>query len=715
MTDIAQTLRSLASNLAWCWSREGAGLFRALDPDRWEALGHDPHALLAALDDEAIAAGVARSGLEDQVAELASAQDAAVASTDSALPVGVLRARPVAYFSMEFGLHESLAIYSGGLGVLAGDHLKSASDLGLPLVALGFFYREGYFEQRVDGEGWQQESYPRVEPEAKGLRPAMDASGQQVRVSVETEGGAIHAVVWEQRVGRVRLFLLDSDVEPNGPEDRALTARLYGGDSRQRIRQELLLGVGGVRALYALGIQPSVLHLNEGHCAFAGLEAIARRMENEGASFAEAKDEVASQTVFTTHTPVPAGHDRFTHELALEHLRPLGARLGLDDEGLLALGSEAVAVEGKGKVDFRGEPSFCMTVLALRLAQRVNGVSFLHGRVSRQMWQQLYPEAPLHRVPIGHITNGVHVPSWMAPRSRRFLDGVLGADWERRQAEPETWAPLADAPSDALWELRTGLKEGLLRFVRERAAREAEERGESAAVVEALGAALDPQHLVVGFARRFATYKRATLLFQDLDVLDQIVNDPSRPMRFVFAGKAHPRDEGGKKLIQRIHGIARDPRFLGKVILLGGYDIAVGRALTAGVDVWLNNPRRPLEASGTSGQKVVLNAGLNCSVLDGWWAEGFDGTNGFAIGDGAVHRDHSLQDARDGEALLAVLRGEVAPLYYERRAGLPEGWIERIRRSMVTLGWRFNADRMVLDYARGAYLPAAGVQLAEAR
>jgi len=715
MTDIAQTLRSLASNVSWCWSRDGASLFRALDPERWEALGHDPHALLAVMDDEAIAEGVARSGLEDRIGELASAQEAAAQSDASALRVGVLRARPVAYFSMEFGLHESLAIYSGGLGVLAGDHLKSASDLGLPLVALGFFYREGYFEQRIDGEGWQQEAYRRVEPEAKGLRPALTESGEPVKVSVETEKGAIHAAVWELRVGRARLFLLDSDVPENDEADRALTARLYGGDSRLRIRQELLLGVGGIRALQAVGLQPGVLHLNEGHCAFAGLEAIAQKMEQEGASFDEARDEVASQTVFTTHTPVPAGHDRFDSTLALEHLRPLGERLGLDDEALLALGSEAVAVEGKGDVAYHGELSFCMTVLALRVAQRVNGVSFLHGRVSRQMWQQLYPETPLHRVPIGHVTNGVHVPSWMAPRSRRFLDGVLGADWERSQADPETWAPIADASDEALWELRTGLKETLLRFVRARAAREAEERGESAAIARALEEALDPQHLVVGFARRFATYKRATLLFQDLDVLDGIVNDPDRPMRFVFSGKAHPRDEGGKKLIQRIHGIARDPRFLGKVILLAGYDMAIGRALTSGVDVWLNNPRRPLEASGTSGQKVVLNAGLNCSILDGWWAEGYDGTNGFAIGDGAVHRDHALQDAKDGEALLAVLREEVAPLYYDRSGGLPSGWIARVRRSMATLAWRFNADRMVLDYARTAYLPAAGVLLAEAR
>tara|TARA_B100001179_G_C18565434_1_gene392547 strand:- start:440 stop:1435 length:996 start_codon:yes stop_codon:yes gene_type:complete len=331
------------------------------------------------------------------------------------------------------------------------------------------------------------------------------------------------------------------------------------------------------------------------------------------------------------------------------------------------------------------------------------------------MWKQLWPGTPLHRIPIGHITNGVHVPSWMAPRTRRFLDDVLGHGWEAAQEDPETWELIEEADDQALWDLRTGLKEGLLRFVRERAGREARERGEGAEIVAALEDALDPQTLVIGFARRFATYKRATLLFQDLDRLDALVNDAERPMRFVFAGKAHPRDEGGKKLIQKIHGVARDPRFLGKVILLGGYDIAVGRALTAGVDVWLNNPRRPLEASGTSGQKVVLNAGLNCSILDGWWAEGWDGTNGFAIGDGQVHRDHRLQDERDGESLLAVLQDEVAPLYYERHDGLPQAWIARIRRSMATLAWRFNSDRMVLDYARNAYLPAAGIQLAEAR
>ena len=715
MTDIVQTLRSLAGDLSWCWSRDGASVFRTLDPEGWERSGHDPHAVLREMDAEALASAVARAGLEDRIAELSAAQYRSVASDDSALDVGVLRARPVAYFSMEFGLHESLPIYSGGLGVLAGDHLKSASDLGLPLVGLGFLYREGYFHQTIGADGLQQESYPSYTPESKGLRPALDEAGMPVRVEVETEGGTLAAAVWEVRVGRVRLFLLDSDVGANDPEDRALTARLYAGGSRQRIRQELLLGVGGVRALDSLGITPSVLHLNEGHCAFAGLEAVARRMDSEGASFDDALHETASQTVFTTHTPVPAGHDRFDPELALEHLRPLGARLGLEDAALLALGSEAEAVEGEGAVPFRGEPSFCMTVLALRVAQRVNGVSFLHGQVSRQMWQQLYPATPRHRVPIGHITNGVHVPTWMAPRSRRFLDDVLGHGWEAAQEDPETWAPIAEADDESIWDLRTGLKEGLLRFVRERAAREAGERGEGADVVQALEGALDPQHLVIGFARRFATYKRATLLFQDLDRLDALVNHGERPMRFVFAGKAHPKDEGGKRLIQNVHGVARDPRFLGKVILLGGYDMAVGRALTRGVDVWLNNPRRPLEASGTSGQKVVYNAGLNCSILDGWWAEGFDGTNGFAIGDGEVHRDHKLQDARDFEALMDVLQDQVAPLYYERREGLPREWIARIRASIATLAWRFNADRMVLDYARNAYLPAAGVQLAEAR
>ncbi|HJL03574.1 MAG TPA: alpha-glucan family phosphorylase [Polyangiaceae bacterium LLY-WYZ-15_(1-7)] len=712
-TRLRAQLEELAGNLFWSWFSKGTGvdgatIFRALDPARWEATNHDPHALLDGMDDDALADAVARTGLERAIDEAVRALHAYLDAEDSWAEgrAGTLHREPIAYFSAEFGVHESLAIYSGGLGVLAGDHLKSASDLGLPLVGVGLFYREGYFRQALDGEGRQTETYPAVDPADEGLSPVRDLAGAPVRVAVEHEEGTIHAQVWEARVGRVRLLLLDTDVEENDAETRRLTARLYGGGHAMRIRQELLLGVGGLRALEAAGIRPGVLHLNEGHSAFAALEAAARRVEREGLSIEEARHEVASRTIFTTHTPVPAGHDRFEPELVLAHLRPLAERLGLDDDALLAL----------GRVDAEDEEeTFCMTVLALRFAHRVNGVSFLHGRVSREMWAELWPARKRHEIPIGHVTNGVHLPTFMAPRMRTLLDGVLPTGWAHRAWDPEVWQAALELDDRALWEIRHGLKRDLCAFVRLRASTEARERGESAEVVAALEEALDEDALLVGFARRFATYKRAALLLKDLDALDELVNDPERPMRVVFAGKAHPKDEGGKKLIQRVFEVGRDPRFLGKVILLSDYDIGVGRGLTRGVDVWLNNPRRPLEASGTSGQKVVLNGGLNCSILDGWWAEGWDGENGFAIGDGEVHKDIRLQDARDHEALVAVLRDEVKPLFYTREHGLPLEWLHRVKRGFATLAWRFNSDRMVRDYAVGSYFPAAGVQLADHR
>ncbi|MEZ4250505.1 MAG: alpha-glucan family phosphorylase [Polyangiales bacterium] len=418
-------------------------------------------------------------------------------------------------------------------------------------------------------------------------------------------------------------------------------------------------------------------------------------------------EEVASRTLFTTHTPVPAGHDRFHEDLLVEHLLPIAKRLGVDARGLMAF--------GRVHPDSDDE-TFCMTVLALKLSQRVNGVSYLHGRVSREMWHRLWPERPLHEVPIGHVTNGVHLPTFCAPRMAHLLDATLPEGWREAQSEPETWAPIRKVDDGALWAVRQGLKRDVVHEVRRRAVAQARRRGEDPSVQRALESALDEDALLVGFARRFATYKRASLVLEDLDVLDALVNDPKHPMRFVFAGKAHPKDDGGKRLLQTVFRASRDPRFLGKVVLLEGYDLGLGRALTRGVDVWLNNPRRPLEASGTSGQKAVLNGALNCSILDGWWEEGFDGENGFAIGGGEVHRDIALQDQRDQEDLVRVLREEVAPLYYRRDAsGRPTAWLGRVKRAMATLSWRFVADRMVRDYAVGGYFPAGGVQLTEAR
>jgi starch phosphorylase len=490
-------------------------------------------------------------------------------------------------------------------------------------------------------------------------------------------------------------------VDGNAPEDRELTSHLYGGDRRVRIRQELLLGVGGYRALTAMGIQPGAVHLNEGHSAFALLEAIRARMTDEGRTFDDTLPRVSREFIFTTHTPVAAGHDRFDAGMIEEHLGPLREQLGLSHDALMSLGSEHLNGNNNGE--------FVMTVLGLKLSGRANAVSGLHGEVSRAMWKGLYPGKQEEAVPIGHITNGVHVPSWLAPQMSRLYDRHLGAGWQQHSAEARIWEGIEDVDDGELWETHLGLKARLLEFVRRRAATQAERRGESRETVQRLSRALNPDALTIGFARRFATYKRANLILADMGMLASMVNDPKRPVQFVFAGKAHPRDEPGKRLLQQIAQMMRHPDFADRFIFVENYDINVGRHFVQGVDVWLNNPRRPFEASGTSGQKVVLNGGLNLSILDGWWAEAFDGSNGFAIGSGRTHSDMDVHDRRDSEDLYRVLREEVIPLYYQRdRDGLPRGWVKRMKRTIRTLGWRFNADRMVKDYALHCYIPAAG-------
>ena len=613
---------------------------------------------------------------------------------------GVLRPRPVAYFSAEFGLHESLPIYSGGLGVLAGDHIKSASDLDIPLVGIGLFYGQGYFRQRLNIDGWQEEEYLETDVNQLPMTRAIGTNGEPVMVQIETRTGSIYAKVWRVKVGRCDLFLLDSNVEGNAPEDRELTSRLYGGDLRIRIRQELLLGVGGFRALKALGITPGVLHLNEGHSAFVVLEAIRSRMLDEGLPFDKAAPRVSREVVFTTHTPVPAGHDRFNPGLIEEHLGPLREQMGLSQEQFLET----------GRVNpHNHDEDFCMTVLGLKLSRRANAVSALHGEVSRQMWTGLYPGRSEETVPIGHITNGVHVPTWLAPQMFRLYERHLGPGWHEHSSDAKIWERIEDVDDGELWETHLSLKSELLQFVRRRAVQQAERRSESPEVLRALGRVLSPDALTIGFARRFATYKRANLIMADIELLASMVNDPKRPVQFVFAGKAHPLDEPGKRVLQQVAQLMRNSVFADKFVFVEDYDINVGRQFVQGVDVWLNNPRRPLEASGTSGQKVVLNGGLNLSVLDGWWAEAYDGFNGFAIGTGRTHSDMNVHDSRDGSELYRVLREEVIPLYYQRdRDGLPRGWIKRMKRTIRTLGWRFNADRMVMDYTLKCYVPAAG-------
>jgi starch phosphorylase len=697
-----ERLWSLARNLWWSWDHDAVSLFRDLDPVRWRQLNQNPVSLLSELPLAKLESRAAELVLHSRInyAYRRLQEYLHADRTWGTRHAGVLRPRPVAYFSAEFGMHESLPVYSGGLGVLAGDHIKSASDLAIPLVGIGLFYGQGYFRQRLDRDGWQQEEYLETDVNQLPLETAIGKNGRPVVVQIETRNGSIHAKVWRVAVGRCDLFLLDSDAEGNTPDDRKLTSRLYGGDARTRIRQELLLGVGGFRALKAMGITPGVLHLNEGHSGFAVLEAIHSRMQEEGIAFDRAVPRVSREVVFTTHTPVPAGHDRFDADLIEEHLGPLREGLGLSQESLMGLGREKPS---------NLQETFCMTVLGLRFSRRANAVSALHGEVSRAMWTGLCPGKPEDEVPIGHITNGVHVPSWLAPQMFRLYDRHLGTNWHQHSSEARIWEGIENVDDGELWETHLSLKAQLLDFVRRRAVEQAERRLESRETLQRLGKILTPDALTIGFARRFATYKRANLILRDIENLASMVNDPKRPVQFVFAGKAHPLDEPGKRLLQQIAELMRNARFADKFVFVEDYDINVGRYLVQGVDVWLNNPRRPLEASGTSGQKVVLNGGLNLSVLDGWWAEAYDGMNGFAIGTGRTHSDMNVHDTRDGEDLYRALREEVIPLYYQRdRDGLPRGWIKRMKRTIRTLGWCFNADRMVMDYTLRCYVPAAG-------
>ncbi len=697
-----ERLWTLARNLWWSWDHDSSSLFRDLDPVRWRALNHNPIALLNEIPLVQIERRARELVLHSRINYAFRRQREYLEAdrTWGARYAGILRPRPVAYFSAEFGLHVSIPEYSGGLGVLAGDHIKSASDLGIPLVGLGLFYGQGYFRQHLDQTGWQQEDYIATDVNQLPMEPAIGKDGAPVTVQIDTRSGFIRAKVWRMKVGRCDLLLLDSNTEGNAPEDRELTSRLYGGDGRIRIRQELLLGVGGFRALRAMGITPGVLHLNEGHSGFAVLEAICNRMQDEGLGFDEAVPRVSREVVFTTHTPVPAGHDRFSPDLMEEHLGPLREQLGLSHDRFMALGRE--------NPDNRSE-DFCMTVLGLKLARRANAVSALHGEVSRAMWTGLYPGKSQDTVPIGHITNGVHVPSWLSPQMFRLYDRHLGAGWHTHGSEPRIWDGIENVDDGELWETHLNLKSRLIEFVRHRAIEQAARREESPETLQHLSRVLSPDALTIGFARRFATYKRADLMLVDIERLASMVNDPKHPVQFIFAGKAHPRDEPGKRMLQQIAEMMRFPRFADKFVFVEDYDINVGRHFVQGVDVWLNNPRRPLEASGTSGQKVVLNGGLNLSVLDGWWAEAYDGLNGFAIGTGRTHSNMSVHDSRDGEDLYRVLKEEVIPLYYQRdRDGLPRGWIKRMKRTIRTLGWRFNADRMVMDYTLKCYVPAAG-------
>lgn len=698
MDKLLPKLQQLTQNLWWTWKPDVRTIFRDLDLDLYHKVHQNPMSVLKQISPDQLEQRAADVDVPARVDRaLRQLQEYRTPVTTWGLThAGAMRSRPIAYFCMEFGIHESLPIYSGGLGILAGDHLKAASDLGVPLVGVGLLYHEGYTSQVLDANLWQQDVIEPFDIADLPLVHAVDRHDEPVHVSVELPGRLVHAKVLEVQVGRIRLILLDTRVKQNDPKDVALAARLYGGDQRMRIEQELLLGVGGARALRALGITASVFHLNEGHSAFALLERARHRIQADGMDPHKALQEVASATVFTTHTPVDAGHDRFPADLAAEHLRPLaeGLKLPLDE------------VMGLGRVNphDHGSP-FLPTVLALKLSRRANGVSALHGVVSRKMWNHLYPGLREEAVPIGHVTNGVHLPTWLATEMNHLYESHLGVDYQSSLTRPGTWSRIMSVSSAEIWETKQVLKARTIRFIRQRSKAMRARLG----LPEIEPAPLDPDALTIGFARRFVPYKRPDLLFSDLDRLDRLVNHPERPVNLIFSGRAHPADNTGKALIQKVAHILEDPRFRHRILFIENYNIHVGRMLYQGIDAWLNNPQRPLEACGTSGMKVVLNGGLHISVRDGWWAEAYDGENGFAIGTGEIHANQAIQDERDAEDLFRLLEEEVVPLYYENRnaAGVPRCWVDRMKHSIRTLAWRFNADRMVQDYVEHLYLPAA--------
>ncbi len=700
--EISQRFRELARNLYWTWHPRVIAIFRDINPELWREVNHNPVAFLKRVPAETLRTRSTELAIDTRITHAFHQLNGYLTerSTWGARAGGPTRLNPVAYFSAEFGLHESLPIYSGGLGVLAGDHLQAASDLGVPLVGIGLYYAYGYFNQRLDVEGWQREEYLEAEVEDLPIDVATDSQGRPLRVLVENGDAQTWARVWRAEVGRCSLILLDTNVEENSEEDRGLTGQLYGGDARTRLRQELILGIGGMRALEALGIRPSVIHLNEGHSALATLEAARHVLERENRSFEDVRERVSNRTVFTTHTPVEAGHDRFPADMLLGMLEPLRAQLRISEKELLALGRVDPQDDGE---------TFCMTVLGLKMARYRNAVSGIHEHVSRRMWRGLWPSRPVEEVPIFHITNGVHTPTWLAMSMARLYSRYHGEDWADRAHLAQTWAHVEEIDYVEFWEQHQILKANLVDYVRRCVTHQIAQRGGPSESCPSPEECLQHDVLTVGFARRFATYKRATLLFGDLPRLDRLVNHKKRPVQFILAGKAHPNDSNGKSLIKQVYDVTQMPEFRGKIVFIENHNINVSRHLVQGIDVWLNNPRRPQEACGTSGQKVVLNGGLNLSVLDGWWAEAYDGHNGFAIGAGEEHSDPEQQDASDREALFACLENEVTPLYYDRDSDdIPREWVAMQKHALRTLPWRFSASRMVMDYVHSCYLPAAG-------
>ncbi len=687
-------LRELAYNLWWTWHPEAQDLYSQIDPDLWELVYHNPVQFLRQVRQRRLDQAAGNPTYLRQFDSVLSDFDAYMDATDTwcTRQYPLTQGKTIAYFSAEFGLHESLPIYSGGLGILAGDHLKEASDIGLPLVAVGFIYPQGYFRQRLDREGRQLAEYQKLTFVDVPAIPARTPAGDEVVVEVELAGRLTYARVYRIQVGRTPLFVMDTDIHPNVEQNRELAARLYGGDHEIRLAQEVILGIGGVRALRQLGINPTAWHLNEGHAAFLLLELL-RELVSQGMPIEQAMQQVRTHTIFTTHTPAPSHNDAFPINLIEKFFWRYWPQLGIGHEEFMNLARQ----------DQSWGPTFSMTTLALNFTERANGVSKLHGHVARGMWQWLYPEKSRDEVPIQAISNGVHTSSWVAPELAQIYDAYLGIGWQDRLDDAALWERIYDIPNDVLWSIRRRLKHNLVAFARERTRQRFHLLRESPAIWPVL----EEDALTIGFARRFAPYKRATLIFNDLERLKAILNNPGHPVQIIFAGKAHPGDEEGKRFIHDIYQFSLQPGFAGRVLFLEEYDIATAREMVKGVDVWLNTPRRPHEASGTSGQKASLNGVPNISVLDGWWPEAYNGNNGWAIGE-EWYREPEVQDRNDARSIYQVLEDEVIPRFYDQRdaAGVPVQWITMCKEAIVTVAPYFSTRRMLVDYIQQFYLSA---------
>ena len=695
-----EKLSEISNNLWWSWNTEFLRLFKIMDKDLWETCEKNPVKFLKQVSQDKLEQTAKNTEFLNEYDKLVKQFEDYMNSKNTwfSNKYPENKNNLIAYFSAEYGLDQTIPIYSGGLGILSGDHLKSASDLGIPLVAVGLLYKNGYFHQKINGYGEQREEYNDIELSNLPITPVKDENGEDLTIHVKIESRNVYLKIWQINVGRIKLYLLDSDIEKNKPEDRGITLKLYGGDQEMRIKQEIILGMGGTNLLTReLKLEPTIYHMNEGHSAFLILELMKNIIKEKQVSFDVAKDIASSKTVFTTHTPVPAGNDIFPIELVEKYFKDFWPRLGIDRETFLKLGM---------KPCIELEHGFNMGILALKVAGKKNGVSKLHGAVSRELFGEIWPEIAANESPITYVTNGIHTCSWLAPTLKKLYNKYLIPYWQDNIHNDEVWTRINNIPNKELWEIHRQRKIKLLEIVKENTFNRLRREGYSYEEINDITSKLNPDILTIGFARRFATYKRATLIFKDLERITQILNNQEKPVQLIFAGKAHPADKEGKDLIKRIHEISMMPQFKGKIFLLENYSIGMSRYLVSGVDVWLNNPRRPMEASGTSGQKASVNGVINFSVLDGWWAEGYNQENGWTIGTNAEYNSYEEQDIADSQSMYRTLETKIIPMYYNKNEdGISETWIKTMKNSIISTGGKYSTARMLVDYTNNLYMP----------